>query len=108
MSSAVHPSGDRDGLPTVIMEALTHRLPVVSTDVCGIPEVIQNGVTGLLVKQNDPQSLAYGIRKMLEDREKAVDMARKGQELVLREFNQKKNHRKIFDLLVNQVYGAQN
>jgi hypothetical protein len=35
-------------------------------------------------------------------------MAQKGQELVLREFNQKKNHQKIFDLLVNQVYGAQN
>jgi colanic acid/amylovoran biosynthesis glycosyltransferase len=108
MSSAVHRSGDRDGLPTVIMEALTHRLPVVSTDVCGIPEVIQNGVTGLLVKQNDPQSLANGIKKMLEDREKALNMAQKGQELVLREFNQKKNHQKIFDLLVNQVYGAQN
>ncbi len=108
MSSAVHRSGDRDGLPTVIMEALTHRLPVVSTDVCGIPEVIQNGVTGLLVRQNDPQSLADGIKKMLEDREKALSMAQKGQELVLREFNQKKNHQKIFDLLVNQVYGAQN
>ncbi|MGC8605675.1 MAG: glycosyltransferase family 4 protein, partial [Desulfomonilaceae bacterium] len=93
MSSAVHRSGDRDGLPTVILEALAHRLPVVSTDVCGIPEVIHNGTTGLLVPQNDPESLAKAILEMLRDRDLALNMARNGRELVLREFNQERNHR---------------
>ncbi|MFH0959463.1 MAG: glycosyltransferase [Pseudomonadota bacterium] len=107
MSSAVHKSGDRDGLPTVILEALAHRLPVVSTDVCGIPEVIQDGLTGVLVKQNDPDSLARGIRIMLDDREKAIEMAKRGQSLVLKEFDQQKNHRKIYDFFMNKIYEPQ-
>jgi glycosyltransferase involved in cell wall biosynthesis len=107
MSSAVHKSGDRDGLPTVILEALAHRLPVVSTDVCGIPEVIQDGLTGVLVKQNDPGSLARGIRIMLDDREKAIEMAKRGQSLVLKEFDQQKNHRKIYDFFMNKIYEPQ-
>lgn len=102
MSCAIHKSGYRDGLPNVIMEALAHRLPVVSTDVWGIPEVIQDGVTGLLVQQHDPQSLAQGVITMLQNRERALTMATRGQELVLREFDQKKNHGKIFDLIVSR------
>src|SRR5208337_4673207 len=43
MPSIVHSTGDRDGIPTVIMEALLHRLPVVASDVSGISEVIRNG-----------------------------------------------------------------
>lgn len=108
MSSAVHKSGVRDGIPNVIMEALAHRLPVVSTDVWGIPEVIQDGVTGLLVQQHDPEALAQGVMTMLQDRERALTMATRGQELVLREFDQKKNHGKIFDLIVSQVHESQN
>jgi colanic acid/amylovoran biosynthesis glycosyltransferase len=106
MPSAVHKSGDRDGLPTVILEALAHRLPVVSTDVCGIPEVIQDGLTGVLVKQNDPDSLAMGIRTIINDREKALEMARKGQSLVLDKFNQQRNHQKLFDFFINKIYEA--
>ncbi|MGC8660059.1 MAG: glycosyltransferase family 4 protein [Desulfomonilaceae bacterium] len=108
MSSAVHRSGDRDGLPTVILEALAHRLPVVSTDVCGIPEVIHNETTGLLVPQNDPEALANAISEMVKDRDSALNMARNGRELVLREFSQKTNHQKIFELFLKQIYGSQN
>lgn len=43
MPSVVHSNGDRDGIPNVIMEALSHRMPVIATDVCGISEVIING-----------------------------------------------------------------
>jgi len=107
MSSAVHSSGDRDGLPTVIMEALAHRLPVVSTNVCGIPEVIHDGTTGLLVPQNDPGSLAKAIRSMIKDRESALNMARNGRDLVLREFNQERNHKKIFELFLNKIHETQ-
>ncbi|MGO8880497.1 MAG: glycosyltransferase family 4 protein [Desulfomonilaceae bacterium] len=108
MSSAVHRTGDRDGLPTVIMEALTHRLPVVSTDVCGIPEVIHDGTTGILVPQNDPDSLAKAILAMIRDRNSALNMARNGRDLVLREFNQARNHRKIFELFLNKIDATQN
>ncbi len=56
--SVVHGNGDRDGIPNVIMEALSHRMPVVATDVCGIAEVIRDGETGLLAPQRDPRALA--------------------------------------------------
>lgn len=101
--SVVHASGDRDGIPNVIMEALCHRLPVVATDVCGIPEVVRDGQTGLIVPQNDPAALAGAIRTMTDDRERAVSMAKAGQELVVRMFDPETNARKLFDLFLNQL-----
>lgn len=98
MSSAVHSTGERDGLPTVIMEALMHRLPVVATDVCGIPEVIQDGVTGYLVPEKNPAALANAIIKMVGDRKSALEMAERGRSLVLKEFDPDRNHGKMLEL----------
>jgi glycosyltransferase involved in cell wall biosynthesis len=98
MSSAVHSSGERDGIPNVIMEALVHRVPVVATDVCGIPEVIQNNITGLLVPQGDSAALANAIIRMVGNRESALEMAERGRSLVLRKFNPERNHDKILNL----------
>ncbi len=98
MSSAVHSTGERDGIPNVIMEALIHRVPVVATDVCGIPEVIQDGVTGFLVPEKDPSALANAIIKMVANRESALEMADKGRSLVLRQFDPERNHGKILNL----------
>ena len=108
MSSAVHKSGDRDGLPTVIMEALMHRLPVVSTNVCGIPEVIINNETGLLVRQKDPPALADAIRKVISDRSAALEMAERGRILVLEKFDPAANHGRIFDLFLEKTGGLHN
>ncbi len=108
MSSAVHKSGDRDGLPTVIMEALMHRLPVVSTNVCGIPEVIINNETGLLVREKDPPALADAIRRVISDRSAALEMAEKGRELVLKKFDPVANHGRIFDLFLEKAGGQHN
>ncbi len=96
--SVVHASGDRDGIPNVIMEALSHRLPVVATDVCGIPEVIRHGQTGLVVPQKDPKALAQAILDMAADRERAVAMAAAGRELVKEMFDPQANARKLFEL----------
>ena len=60
-------SGDRDGLPNVLMEAQAFAVPVVATDVSGIPELVTHGKTGRLVKERDPQALAEAIRKMIEE-----------------------------------------
>ena len=59
--------GDRDGIPNVILEAMAARLPVVSTDVSGVPEVITDGHTGLLVSSDDPQALAGAMARLLDD-----------------------------------------
>ena len=97
MPSVVHPSWDRDGIPNVIMEALSHRLPVVATDVCGIPEVIEDGVTGRLVPQRDPEALADAIMAMAADRTRALEMAEAGKQRVAVLFDPAANTKAILD-----------
>lgn len=59
--------GDRDGLPTVLLEAMALGTPCVSTPVTGIPEVVRNGETGLLVPERDPFALADALQRLLLD-----------------------------------------
>ncbi len=57
--------GNRDGLPTVLLEAMALGTPCVSTDVTGIPEVLQQDQTGLMVPQHDPAALAGALDRLL-------------------------------------------
>ncbi len=98
MPSVVHSSGDRDGIPTVIMEALIHRLPVIATDVSGIGELVENNVTGLLIPEKDPGAIADAVVRMIGDRNSALEMAETGRSLVWEQFNPDVNHRKVHEL----------
>ena len=57
--------GDRDGIPNVLAEAMAARVPVVSTSVSGIPELVEDGRTGLLVHPRDPEALADAMERLL-------------------------------------------
>ena len=59
--------GNREGLPVSIVEALACGLPVVSTPVTGIPEVIRDGYNGLLVPMGEPLALADAIQSLIDD-----------------------------------------
>jgi glycosyltransferase involved in cell wall biosynthesis len=59
--------GDRDGIPTVLLEAMASGVPVVSTPVSGIPELIDSGHDGLLVLPGDPQALADALERLMDD-----------------------------------------
>ncbi|MGH2542367.1 MAG: glycosyltransferase family 4 protein [Ardenticatenaceae bacterium] len=67
--------GNRDGLPTVLLEAMALGTPCVSTDVTGIPEVLHDGETGLMVPQRDPIALAAALERLLRDSELRVRLA---------------------------------
>jgi glycosyltransferase involved in cell wall biosynthesis len=67
LPSRLTASGDRDGLPNVLMEAQAFAVPVLATDVSGIPELISHGRTGWLVPERDPAALAEALRKLLAD-----------------------------------------
>lgn len=67
LAPRVVPDGDRDGLPNVVMEALSQGLPVVATRVGGIPEVVEDGVTGRLVAPDDPDGLARVLAALAAD-----------------------------------------
>ncbi len=106
MPSVVHANGDRDGIPNVIMEALSHRMPVISTDVCGIAEVVMDGETGLLVPQRDPRALADAVRRMAADRDAALAMAEAGRARVEKLFDPTRNITAVYDLYVEQCARA--
>jgi len=99
MPCVVDASGDRDGIPNVIMEALAHRLPVVASDVSGVSELIVDGETGLLARERDPQSLAMAVSAMFTDRERAVSMAEAGRARALEMFDPDRNYLAIMELL---------
>jgi colanic acid/amylovoran biosynthesis glycosyltransferase len=60
-------NGDRDGIPVVLMEAMAAGLPVISTKVSGIPELIEADANGLLVEEKDAEALADAIERLLGD-----------------------------------------
>jgi glycosyltransferase involved in cell wall biosynthesis len=75
-----------EGLPSVALEALFHRIPVVATSVGGTSEVIVDGLTGLLVPPENPSILAEAMSRILSDRPLARRLAASGEDLVLRRF----------------------
>jgi glycosyltransferase involved in cell wall biosynthesis len=78
LASQTAPDGDRDGLPNVVVEALSQGLPVVATRVGGIPELVADGVHGRLVPPEDPGALAAAIEALVRDPEARRGMARAG------------------------------
>jgi glycosyltransferase involved in cell wall biosynthesis len=67
LAPVITDGGDRDGIPNVLVEAMACGLPVVSTRVSGIPELITDGVDGILVDPHDPAALAAGMARLLRD-----------------------------------------
>ncbi|MEK0162391.1 glycosyltransferase family 4 protein [Phaeobacter sp. A36a-5a] len=74
LPSRIASDGDRDGLPNVLMEAASQRLPILSTAVSAIPEFIENGTHGVL-SQDTPEALAEAILTLSRNPEQAARMA---------------------------------
>jgi glycosyltransferase involved in cell wall biosynthesis len=83
--------GNRDGLPTVLLEAMAMHIPVVSTDLTGVPEIVEDGITGLLVPQNDPAALAAALARLLSDPALREQMGRAARAKAAREFDLRQN-----------------
>lgn len=87
----VDSEGDRDGLPNVLFESMALGTPCVSTDVTGIPEILHDNQTGLMVPQHSPSKLAEALEKLLKDSELRVRLAAEARQLIEREFNADRN-----------------
>ncbi len=83
--------GDRDGLPTVLLEAMALGVPCVSTDVTGIPELVRDGDTGLCVPQRDPHALADALQRLLDDADLRVDLATRARRSIEQDFDIRRN-----------------
>lgn len=80
-------SSHLEGMGSSILDAMASRLPVVATKVGGIPEVVINGETGLLVPPRNPSALARAILRLYSDKTLASRLGQKGYELVHRKFS---------------------
>jgi len=80
-------ASDSEGLSNAIMEYMCAGLPVVATDVGGNPELVQHGVTGLLVPPNDESAMAEAIMKLLSSYEDRTRMGKRGFDVMKKDFS---------------------
>jgi glycosyltransferase involved in cell wall biosynthesis len=76
-----------EGIPVAVMEGMASGLPVVATAVTGVPELVEHGVTGLLVPSRDSLALAEALTTMCQSPELRLQMGKAGRTKVLNEFN---------------------
>ncbi len=80
------PDGDVDGLPQLLMEAMACGLPVVTTRIAGIPDLVRHDETGLLTQPGDSEGLAEALETLLADPERSALLAKAGRAHVERHF----------------------
>ncbi len=90
--------GNRDGLPTVLLEAMALGTPCVGTDVTGIPEVLRDGDTGLCIRQAAPAILANALHTLLDNPGLRLRLARNARALIEAEFDVQRNAARVFQL----------
>jgi glycosyltransferase involved in cell wall biosynthesis len=104
-ASATAPDGDKEATTLVIAEAMASGLPVVATRHAGIPELLEHGVSGWLVAENDVAALASRIIHVLDHPEQAFEMGRAGRSFVQQRFDQKEALVHLQEVLASVVAG---
>ena len=82
LPSVIGANGDRDGVPTSLLEAMYLGTPVVSSRVSGIPELVENGISGFLVDPKDVAGIAHSVERLLDDEALRSAMGRAARERV--------------------------
>jgi glycosyltransferase involved in cell wall biosynthesis len=80
-------NGDRDGIPNVLVEAMACGVPVITTSVSGIPEIVRDGINGQLVPPDDPQALADALLRLTREPQFALQLAHAGRATVRERFD---------------------
>ena len=96
----VHPSnGDGDAVPTVVKEAMALGTPVIASSIAGIPELLDDGRCGVLVRPRDSGDLANAIQKLLQDEKLRFEYAQSGRRHAERLFDLWRNGQQLADIL---------
>ena len=83
--------GDRDALPTALLEAMACGVPCVSTPVGGVPEIVEHETTGLLVSSDSATELARAVRRLATDRELRAVLGRNARRLAEERFDRRRS-----------------
>jgi len=87
LPAVIASNGDRDGIPVALMEAMASGLPVISTRVSGIPELLRDGQAGILVPERNAEELAAAIERVLASHELPGELSKAGRLAVAEDFN---------------------
>jgi len=98
-------NGDMDGVPVALMEAMAMEIPTISTTVSGIPELIDDGVNGLLVPPQDPAALADAIERLLADETLRLKLGQAARQKIIEAFDVDKSTAQIAALF-QQIFAG--
>ncbi len=98
-------NGDEEGIPGVIMEAFAHEVPVVGTCHAGIPEVVKNGESGLLVAERDVDALTQALEQMINHAQLRVAMGRSGCHFVQEHYDVDKLNDRLVQIYQQLLHG---
>lgn len=104
----LHPSetgsdGNQEGIPNAMLEAMATGLPVFATDHGGIPEAIENGVSGILVPERDYEALSHALLKTVKDPDFLTRLARNGANAVAQKFDQQNQIRRLEEIYLGMI-----
>ncbi len=96
-------AGDRDGIPNVLAEAMAMAIPVVTTPISGIPELVNDGQNGLLVASQDGKALAMAIETLLRDPELGARLGKAARQTICERFDSRQTTLALRDLFISAV-----
>jgi len=101
LNCKIEPNGDRDGLPNVIVEAQSQSLAVLSTNISGIPELIENEINGILVEQQNTLEISAAISRLIKQPELRKNMGQAGYAKVRQCFDKDSNIEQLYALFMS-------
>jgi glycosyltransferase involved in cell wall biosynthesis len=101
------PDGDMDGFPNVLGEAMAMGVPVISTDISAIPELLEDGTNGLMVPADDQEALVSAIARLFDDPALCAALARAGRQAVLERFDVERNVRRFASTLWPEWFSSE-
>ncbi len=96
-------NGDRDGIPNVLLESMAMGVPVVATSISAIPELVQDGETGLLVPPGNPEKLARAVSRLLTENRLREEIIRKARERVWQYFDNRHHIGQLADIYRSKI-----
>jgi glycosyltransferase involved in cell wall biosynthesis len=97
LAAKMDANGDMDGVPVAVMEAMSQQVPVISTRISGIPELVIHEQTGLLAQPSNPKDLACQLHRLLLEPELRTKLAFAGAQHIRTEFSQEVNLNRLLE-----------
>jgi glycosyltransferase involved in cell wall biosynthesis len=101
--SVVTKDGNRDVIPNVLIEAMASGLPVISTRLSGIQELLQEGKNGILVAPGEPRALATAIAALMQDDQKRGQLVAAAQRSVAEAYDRRRNAEALIQTFVAYI-----